>query len=102
MHASILTFAGDPEDLVARIDALLAQVPADNVSLMLILRRPDGVTLVDTCPSREAYERFRASGWLDAALAGVGLPAPSVSDHPVHVAIVGGSVIAGRDVVLTA
>ena len=102
MHASILTFSGDPDDLTARFDSLLAQVPLDNVRLMLVVRRPDGITLVDTCPSRDAYERFRASGWLDSAMAAAGLPAPDVTDHPVHVAIVDGAVIAGRDIGLAA
>jgi hypothetical protein len=102
VHASIMTFAGDPDDLCPRIDDLLAQVPADNVRLMLVLRRPDGVTLVDTCPSRDAYDRFRASGWLDGAIAEVGLPAPVIADHPVHVAIIDGAVISGRDIRLAA
>jgi hypothetical protein len=102
VHASILTFTGDPDDLVARFDDLLTQVPLDNVRLQLVVRRPDGITVVDTCPSREAYEGFRASGWLDSAMAAVGLPAPDVTDHPVHVAIVDGAVVAGRDVGLAA
>lgn len=102
MHASILNFAGDPDDLAARMDALFAQVPADNVRLLLVVRRDDGLTLIDTCPSREAYERFRASGWLDEVIASVGLPVPTTSDHPVHLAVVDGAVISGRDVPLAA
>jgi hypothetical protein len=102
MHASILDFAGDPDDLVARIDRLFEQVPAANVQLMLVLRRTDGVTLVDTCPSRDAYVRFRASGWLETALREVGLPEPQITDHPVHLAIVDGSAVAGRPAALRA
>ena len=102
MHASILTFAGDPDDLVVRIDRLFEQIPAANVHLMLVLRRPDGVTLVDTCPSHEAYLRFRTSGWLETALRDVGLPEPQITDHPVHLAIVDGSAVAGRTVGLGA
>jgi hypothetical protein len=98
MHASILTFTGDPDDLVGRIERLFEQVPAANVQLMLVVRRPDGVTLVDTCPSEEAYLRFRATGWLETALRDVGLPAPEIVDHPVHLAIVDGGFVAGRAV----
>ncbi len=88
MHASILTFTGDPDDLVANIERLFEQGAAANVKLLLVLRRPDGVTLVDTCPSHEAYLRFRASGWLEDALRDAGLPEPQIADHPVHLAIV--------------
>jgi hypothetical protein len=102
MHASILHFTGDPDDLARRVDELFARVPADNVRLLLIVRREDGLTMIDTCPTREAYERFRASGWLDQALADVGLPVPAVTDHPVHLAVVDGAVISGRDVGLAA
>jgi hypothetical protein len=102
MHASILTFSGDPDDLAARVERLFEQIPAANVQLMLVVRRPDGVTIIDTCPSHDAYLRFRASGWLETALQSVGLPAPEIVDHPVHLAILDGSVIAGRDVGLGA
>jgi hypothetical protein len=102
MHASIWTFTGDPDDLAGRIERLLEQVPAANVPLMLVVRRPDGVTLVDTCPSHDAYRRFRASGWLEAALRDAGLPMPAIADHPVHLAIIDGSVISGRDIGLAA
>jgi hypothetical protein len=97
MHASIWTFTGDPDDLVVRIENLVAEAAA-NVRLMVVVRRPDGVTLVDTCPSRDAYERFRASGWLETALHAAGLPMPEIADHPVQLVVVDGSVISGRDV----
>jgi len=102
MHASISHFTGDPDDLARRIDELFLRVPADNVRLLLVVRRDDGITLIDTCPTREAYERFRTSGWLDRALADVGLPAPTVTDHPVHLAVVDGAAISGRDIGLAA
>jgi hypothetical protein len=102
MHASISHFTGDPDDLTRRIDELFLRVPADNVRLLLVVRRDDGITLIDTCPTRDAYERFRASGWLDRTLADVGLPAPTVTDHPVHLAVVDGALISGRDIGLAA
>src|SRR4051812_45627520 len=45
VHASILTFTGDPDDLAARFDDLLTQLPLDNVRLQLVVRRPDGITV---------------------------------------------------------
>jgi len=102
MHASISRFTGDPDDLTRRVDELFQHVPADNVRLLLIVRHDDGITMIDTCPNRDAYERFRASGWIERAFADVGLPAPSVTDHPVHLAVVDGAVISGRDIGLAA
>jgi hypothetical protein len=102
MHASISRFTGDPDDLTRRVDELFMRVPADNVRLLLIVRQDDGITLIDTCPTREAYERFRASRWMERALADVGLPMPTVTDHPVHLAVVNGAVISGRDIGLAA
>jgi hypothetical protein len=102
MHASISRFTGDPDDICRRIDELFLRVPADNVRLLLIVRHDDGVTMIDTCPTREAYERFRASGWIDRALADVGLPVPTITDHRVHLAVVDGAVISGRDIGLAA
>ena len=42
MHASISHFTGDPDDLTRRIDELFLRVPADNVRLLLVVRREIG------------------------------------------------------------
>ena len=52
MHASISTFRGDPDDLLARYDAMAADIPEVNLSLHMCLRAEDGIVVVDTCPSR--------------------------------------------------
>jgi hypothetical protein len=91
MHASIWKFNGDPHDLLARYEAMLAEIPMSNMELQLCLRAPDGLLLVDTCPSREAFEAFAASPEFAALRARHGLPEPeSVEDHPVAVALVDG------------
>jgi len=86
MHASISTFRGDPDDLLARYDAALAELGAANIDLQLCLRTDDGIVVVDTCPSREAFEAFYR-GPFRSMLARHGLPDPVIEDHPVHVAI---------------
>jgi hypothetical protein len=92
MHASIWKFSGDPDDLIARYEAMLAEMGASNMQLQLCLRAADGMVLVDTCPSREVFEAFAASPEFVAARARHGLPDPeSVEDHPVVAAIVDGS-----------
>jgi hypothetical protein len=88
MHASISTFRGDPDELLARYDAMVADIPAASMRLQLCLRADDGIVVVDTCPSREAYEAFFDGGPFRALLARHGLPEPAVADHPVHAAIV--------------
>lgn len=61
MHASIWKFHGDPDDLLARYDAMVAEIPRSNMKLHLCLRARDGIVMVDTCPTREAFEAFAHS-----------------------------------------
>ena len=88
MHASIWTFRGDPEQLLDAYDGLIAEI-LPVVRLHLCLRTPDGILLVDTCPDRDAFERFVASDDFRALRERHGLPDPErVDDFPVHAAIV--------------
>lgn len=91
MHASIWRFSGDPDDLLRRYDAVVAEIPAANMRLHLCLRADDGIIVVDTCPDRETYEAFVA-GAIRGLFQTHGLPDPeTVEDHPVHAAFVDGS-----------
>jgi hypothetical protein len=90
-HAAIWRFTGDPDDLVARYEVMLADVPQEDMRLHLCLRGADGITIVDTCPSREAFEAF-AGGDFPALRARHGFPEPeSVEDFPVELAFVDGT-----------
>jgi hypothetical protein len=92
MHASIWKFNGDPDDLSARYDAMVAEIPQSNMQLHLCLRTPDGIVMVDTCPSREAFAAFAQGEAFRALRIRHGLPEPSqLHDHPVHAAFVDGS-----------
>jgi hypothetical protein len=91
VHASIWRFRGDPDDLLARYRAMLAEIPAAAMRLHLCLRAADGIVLVDTCPSREVFREF-ASGPFAALRRRHGLPAPErVEDYPVEAAFWAGS-----------
>jgi hypothetical protein len=91
MHASIWTFVGDPDELARRYDAMVAEIPAAGMRLHLCLRTEEGIVLVDTCPSREAFEAFAGGEAFRALRARHGLPEPErVTDHPVHAAFVDG------------
>jgi hypothetical protein len=92
MHGSIWKFDGDPADLVARYEAMLAELPTDNMRLHLCLRADDGLLLVDTCPTRQVFEAFAASEEFRALRTRHGMPEPAwVEDHPVAVAFVDGA-----------
>jgi hypothetical protein len=89
MHASVWRFAGDPDELLGAYDAMLAEIPPANMRLHLCLRAPDGIVIVDTCPSREAFESFIAG--FRALRERHGLPEPErLEDFPVHAAFTDG------------
>jgi hypothetical protein len=87
MHTSIATYTGNPDELLRSYDAMLAEVPTEIMRLHLCARADDGIVVVDTCPSREAYEAFMASDVRREMCARHGLPDPTtIEDFPVHVA----------------
>ena len=53
MHASIWKFHGDADELLRRYDAMLEEIPRARMRLHVCLRAPDGIVLVDTCPTTE-------------------------------------------------
>jgi hypothetical protein len=90
MHASIWRFAGDPDQLLPRYDAMLADIPTGSMRLHLCLRAADGIVMVDTCPTRDVYETF-AAGPFPELRRRHGLPDPvALEDHPVHRAFIEG------------
>jgi len=91
MHASIWRFAGDPDELLRGYDAMVAEIPAENMRLHLCLRAEDGIVLVDTCPSREAFEGFAHGEAFRELRRRHGLPEPErFEDFPVHAAFLEG------------
>jgi hypothetical protein len=92
MHASIWRFAGDPDELLARYDAMIAEIPRANLRLQLCLRAADGIVLVDTCPSRAIFEAFSTGDAFRDLRERHGLPIPEqLEDFPVHAAFVDGA-----------
>ena len=91
MHASIWRFSGDPDDLLRRYEAMVAEIPAANMRLHLCLRGEDGIVLVDTCPSKQVFDGFFAGEGFRSLRERHGLPEPdTLDDLPVHVAFVDG------------
>jgi hypothetical protein len=95
MHVSIWKFIGAPDELARSYDAMVAEFPADQFIAHMCLRSPDGMVIVDTCPSREAFEAFSTSEAFRSARKRHGLPDPSeLHDYPVHAAFVNGAPVA--------
>ena len=91
MHASIWRFRGDPDDLLPRYDAMVAEIPRENMRLHVCLRSDEGIMLFDTCPSREVFESFSAGDTFRELRRRHGLPEPErLEDFPVHAAFVEG------------
>ena len=94
MHASISHLRGDPDDLLRRYDALLAELPAEGMIQQLCLRTDDGIIVVDTCPTKEVFEAFHAGEPFRAMRARHGLPDPDrLEGYPVHIAFARGEVV---------
>lgn len=95
MHASIWRFKGDPDDLLRSYEAMVAEIPAQSMRLHLCMRAPDGIVVVDTCPSEDIYRGFVAGAMAELSAAH-GMPAPErLEDFPVHTAFVSGERVDG-------
>ena len=91
MHASIWKFHGDPDELLRRYDAMLEEIPRARMRLHVCLGAPDGIVLVDTCPTKEVFESFALGDDFRALRERHGLPEPSkLEDFPVHRAFIDG------------
>jgi hypothetical protein len=92
VHTSIWRFAGDPDELLRRYDAMVAEIPPANMQLHLCLRGAEGIVLVDTCPSREVFEAFASGDAFRGLRERHGLPEPErLEGFPVHAAFVDGA-----------
>ena len=91
MHASIWKFAGDPDELLRHYDAMLDEIPRAKMRLHVCLGAPDGIVLVDTCPTKDVFESFARGDDFRALRERHGCPEPSkLEDFPVHRAFIDG------------
>src|SRR3954447_7554659 len=95
MHASLWTFTGDSDDLLRRYDAMVAEIPLEEMALHVAMRVPDGLLIFDTCPTEDAFRSFIGGEWFAELRARHGLPPLSkVEDYPVDRVIVDGKQVA--------
>jgi hypothetical protein len=91
MHASIWRFSGDPDALAEAYESFTAELPEDVMRLHLALRAPDGLVIVDTCPTRQDFVDFTSDPGVHAKLHAHGLGLPHELDgYPVLAAFVDG------------
>jgi hypothetical protein len=84
MHCSVCRFVGDPDDLEQRYLAMMAEIPESNHVLHVTARTPDGLLVVDTCPSEEAFQEFFGpDGPARALFEKHGLVPATLEDYPV-------------------
>jgi hypothetical protein len=69
-------FDGDPESLLPAYDRLMQQIPDENISFHICVTHEGGISIVDTCPSREVFDGFSTSPELFSLMEDAGLPRP--------------------------
>ena len=75
MYFAAYHFDGDADRLYASYERMLT-TQADQAILNLCVVREDGITVYDTCPTREDFESFSTGDEFRSALKDAGLPAP--------------------------
>jgi hypothetical protein len=90
MHVSIWRFQGDPDELLRGYERILSEIPLHVMALHACLRAPDGLVVIDGCPTKAAFDSF-ANGRFLALRRRHGLPGPvAVEDFPLYAGFVDG------------
>lgn len=85
MYLGVYEIDGDPEQLLAAYDRLMAGMPADQVEFHACAVREQGITIYDACPTKEAFERFSTGEEFRGAAEAAGLPWPNrIEGLPLH------------------
>ena len=78
MFLGSYAFEGDPAELVPAYERMLAQVPEEDVGLHVCVVREHGLLVLDSCPTRAAFDAFTSGPAFAAAVADAGLPHPRI------------------------
>ena len=85
MYLGIYDIAGDPRELLAAYDRVMAGMAEGQVFFHACAVRENGITIFDACPTKEAFEKFSTSAEFRNAAEAAGLPWPSkVEGLPLH------------------
>lgn len=81
MYLGTYRFEGDPTELVAGYDQLMAALDVRGFELHVCAVDTSGISVVHGCPTEAIFREFETSdAWASACL-GAGLPAPTVAHH---------------------
>lgn len=90
MFLGSYTFDGDPDELTAAYDRLMAGFPQDQILFQSCIRTADGITVYDACPDQPTFAAFSSDASVLGAMSAAGLPEPVVAQlgevHHTHVA----------------
>jgi hypothetical protein len=90
MHISIWRFQGDPDELLRSYERILSEIPPQVMVMHACLRAPDGLVLIDSCPTKADLDSF-ANGRFVELRRRHGLPDPVVvEDFPLHAGFLDG------------
>ena len=91
MFLGIYRFEGESSELREAYDRMLEQMPHSGMQLHICVSDTDGLTIYDTCPSKEEFLSFASSAELNSIVKAVGLPKPMITPvGEVHAAFVSG------------
>ena len=83
-------FDGEPEQLLVAYDRLMTEIPVASVFFHTCIRREQGITIIDACPSASDFAATAADPDLRALMRDAGLPTPKVTalgeSHAAHAA----------------
>ncbi|MHC6231812.1 hypothetical protein ACX5I6_19960 [Arthrobacter sp. MMS24-T111] len=74
------TFRGNPAELLAGHDRMLALLPEGQLDLHLCVETEDGIAVLDSCPNKEVFDRFSSGRPFQQLVAAAGLP-PAEIQH---------------------
>lgn len=96
MYLGVYEIDGDPNELLAAYDRVMAGMPEEQVEFHACAVREDGITIYDACPTKEAFEQFSSGDEFRAAAEAAGLPWPSrITGLPLHTVRARAGVTAG-------
>ena len=91
MFLGIYRFEGDSARLRQAYDRMMEQIPHDGLHLHICVADANGLSIYDTCPSKEIFQSFAISPGFNGLMKASGLPLPKVTPMgEVHAAFVSG------------
>ena len=79
MFLGLYRFSGKADAMLAGYERMMKQVPPGAIHLHVCVQDAEGLSVYDSCPSREVFEEFANSGQFHDMVATAGLPNPTVT-----------------------